>query len=262
MFNNSTSPSDLAYPVKNLSFFEEKYLDYTRFKIDDTIILICESMGVCTSIINIIVFLNKKLRVNTIFKVLTVMSIADFFYLGLSHIKYISKLYCASNDMFKCLSKMKQIDHIFYLIVDQYITSCLAIFNIMIEIYLTIDRLLMVCNSHWLKKIKTKIMIEVIGGIAIFYYLPVFFLWTVVEEVYIVQETGQIASIYSQLPSPFGDSAAGKSIPITLSFIRVFNVTIVLLTLNVINIIKFRSYFAKKSNIKFKPTSKILIFLD
>lgn len=139
---------------------------------------------------------------------------------------------------------------IFKIIIDNYFTSCLAIFVILIEINLSIQRLLILKNTTLcIINQDYKIITFILFLFALIYYLPQLFIQNILSTRYISKNntnTSMIRVSYSLVNTKFGNSLAGNYIPISLTIIRIILGTIVLTFINIINVIEIKKIFSNK----------------
>lgn len=112
-------------------------------------------IGVCTNLINIVVFLNPLLYDRS-FKYMLANSISALIYLTFFIIDfYILKEFCDSG----CDISYTHHAQMFFFLVDDYFSSVCAFFCILIDIILSMERLFVVKNKPYLAKIPQGIVI-------------------------------------------------------------------------------------------------------
>jgi hypothetical protein len=133
-----------------------------------------------------------------------------------------------------------------YVIVD-YLTSCMAIFNILIQIYLTIQRLFLVLNRKFTYQLNTIYVFAILIFISLLFYSPMLFIQQVniTEGSNFSNNTNKTIS-YSIVPSDLGKTIFGKTMLVVMPVLRIGLATIVLPVLNIIKLIFFRKYFQRK----------------
>ena len=198
---------------------------------------IISSFGAISNLINVIIFLNPKLK-NQTYRLMLIISIANFFYLFFCAFQIIS-------DCGDCIISKSYLSKLYDLCIGDYLSSCLAIFIIFIEITISVKRYMILSNSLRFQTIPINFIIIILFSISILFYLPVLYLKNV-QEINANSTTNEM--VYKLIPSEFGKSSFGKSIPIILASIRLFLATIVMSTLNILTTIKFR----KRLKLKFK----------
>jgi hypothetical protein len=203
-----------------------------------------ELFGVLTNLINIIIFSNKTFKDKT-FTYLLYHSISECTYLLLAYVTLISHCgnYCTylfTKSLFIQLVKVY---------IDYYFTSCLAIFAIMLEITISLQRYLIVSNSTFCGLIKNgcphKICL-VLFIVSLFYYLPVLIFYRVVllttsPDVYKPVLINDIYSYFSY----------------TAIIVRGPICTLILTIINFSTLIKFRNQMKRKAVIKCDASNNI-----
>jgi hypothetical protein len=74
-----------------------------------------------------------------------------------------------------CGEKGQLSSYMSLIIVDDYLSSCLAIFNIMMEVYLSVNRLLLIKKVNLIKDVTVRTVGPICGSLALIYYLPSLF---------------------------------------------------------------------------------------
>jgi hypothetical protein len=195
------------------------------------------TFGLLTHLINIIIFSDKKFKDST-FKYLLYHSICEFTYLTLASLTAIS--YCGSfcDDSFKesLLSKIIE------LYIDDYLTSSLAIFAVMIEIMISFHRYLIVSNSSFCGVIKNGSPLKItllLFSLSLFFYLPVLIFFRIKQSatsahIYQLVKISEIYSYFSYI----------------VLAIRGPIFTLILTIINYFTLIKFKKQMVKKKTIK------------
>lgn len=197
--------------------------------------------GLITVTINISVFAKLRLK-DTTYKFLLVEAFLDFVYLtslGLSTF-FDCGMPCAFN-------KTTYISRLYSLVFDDFLTSSIAINNISIEIFLSIQRLFIMSNRPFLESIPFAPTMACISLVALAYYTPVLFLKKIVA---LAGDQYDLVSTY------FGQSNLGLCVPFVLSAIRLVLVTICLFTVNFITLAKFKKHIKIKSKLLAKISNK------
>jgi hypothetical protein len=206
--------------------------------------LIC-IFGSITNILSIIVFSNKKMK-DVSFKYMLAASFGDLIYLLL--LTYNYTVFCPN-----FINTHKFGQQIYIIIVKQYLTSCLAIFTILIDLILSIQRYFILSNdkrSYLFKPYKCIILIVFI--ISFIFYMPVLFQNNILAK--INSESDNIVE-YSLIETEFGKSSMGNYLLIILSLIRIFLGIILLSFINLINAIIFRKRFENRLKSKIRLTN-------
>lgn len=198
--------------------------------------------GATTVSINISVFANKKLTDRT-YQFLLVEAIVDLL--------YITMMGCSSliNCGTPCQSRSQTLwAQIIRFCFYEYLTSCFAINNILIEVFLSLERLCVISNRQILQKCNFKPVIIGIASFSLAYYTPVLFM-----KQFVTEDDG---ITYRLVLTSFGKSRAGRLFPGILSFVRLVLATIVLFSINMTTFVKFKRHVKKKSKLKGNFQSK------
>lgn len=213
--NNQTSNND-DYDL-NIDYYIEE------------VILI---FGLFTVSINIIVFAELRFK-DTAYKFLLLEAIVDFIYLLLLSLSIF--VYCGT----PCSAVYTSIwGKLYNLAIDDYLTSGLAINNILIEIVLSLQRLFIITNKPWLSDISFLKTSLVIGVVSLLFYLPLLILNKIVQigpnEYSLVAASGHVL-----------DSV----IPTLISSLRLFLATVGLFSINLVTFVHFKRHMKRKSKL-------------
>lgn len=215
----------------------------TLFSIDILFLLpigfIC-ILGVAFNSLNITVFLNPKMKDPT-FKYMLAMSISNLFYNGF--LSYAIALYCSECSISKTYGTQ-----VFVIFIDHYLTSCLAIFSNLVEIILSLQRYFILTNNIYSKNISYRWAISIIAFISFVFYLPSLFSDKIAE-------TNNTTIYYTVVPNEFGKSTTAVHIGIAWSVIRIILSSIILSSINILNVIEFRKL--SKKRIKLRTSNEI-----
>jgi hypothetical protein len=224
----------------------------------EPIIKLLRLISIVTSMISLRVLLSRKLKGDT-YTILGVISIGDFAYSSLMLFYSTLSYFCAG---LMCNNEFNYLFLLFFIIISEYVTSCLALFNIMTETYLTYMRLKSLTNARLgnvkSKKMKTKRIILIIFTISFVVYVPVLFSYKIEDE-----KSSQLSYpfyVNKLSKTKFGKTKLQKAILMTLSLARIIFVTIVLLFLNMWTMINFRKYMEKKADLKSNSVNRSMIF--
>lgn len=192
-------------------------------------------IAVTTSILNIIVFLNPVLKDST-YRLLLITSIIELIYSFLLAMYYfIQEPFC----IFLCTSGNQFIRCLLIILVENYLTSCLFVMNILIELWQSLKRLFLISNKKSVEKITVPIAMIIICFVSCIFYAPVMFLKKIVYS----NETQH----YKLENTEFGKTDFGRLIPFILSIIRLQLATTILIFLNIFTFFRFKKYFMRKS---------------
>lgn len=205
--------------------------------------------GVITNTLNIAVFFNPKMK-DPSFKYMRAIAFSDLVYLGLASYSFME--FC-----FDCPSYYSFQMQAYIIYVDMYASSCLAIFNVFLDIALSLQRLSIILNRKFSDKTHC-CLISILFLIAFFYYSPVLVLTSVIPFSS-KNGTNTSESFFRAAPNEYGNTLAGKITPIVLTAFRIFLGLIVLTLINVKNVyhlkkrfnFNLRNKFENSSNFKF-----------
>lgn len=211
-----------------------------------TIPIVC-LFGVVTNGLNIAVFLNSRMKDPT-FKYMLAISISNFLYTGLLSYGYV--VYCD-----ECTLNKSYGTQVFKIIVNNYISSSLAVFSNLVEIYLSMQRYFILTNKNNLQTISYKLVLFILFIVAALYYVNVLFCYDIIKYEY-VYEDQVLFTHHSTALSNYSRSDFGKAITLTFVTMRIVLSTVVLPSINVVNLYLFRKIFKKKleTKLKFNPS--------
>jgi hypothetical protein len=130
--------------------------------------------------------------------------------------------------------------------ISDYLTSCLALFNVLLEIFITLERLYSVTNLLPSTKSSTKIIVVslVIFIISFTVYTPVLFMDHVEMKLYQDPEMG--FKQYQLGKTAFGKSQAASIIMNSINIFRVFLFSFVLFILNLITVVRLKRHLLRR----------------
>ena len=186
--------------------------------------------GMITNLFNIIVFVNPKMKKPT-FRLMFIMSVNDFIYLGLCF--PLSIVFCEN-----CQQAKYSEWYTNYLIyIDEYLTSGQAIFCILIEIVLSVDRYRIITNKKYVNNFSYRWRIMIAFILSALFFLPVIFFQKKTTR---NSECSSLVNLENKLPL----------LSLILTMIRLMLGVIVLSVINFINLAKFSKMFRVKAFIK------------
>lgn len=147
---------------------------------------------------------------------------------------------CAYQESAKCHTYTHLTFILLYVILSEYLTSCLAIFGILFELYITLHRILIIKESSWSWKIRSLSITQislVLFSISFLIYMPYLFSYSVKS---IVTNNGE--TIYRLYRTSFGRSHIFTVYMNIVSGLRLALVTFVLFILNcfLVNLVRYR----------------------
>lgn len=183
------------------------------------------AFGTFTNIINVLVFVNPKLKELT-YKYMLIKSLSNLAYLALSFANQFL------NACVLCSWAVTYWANVYNLVSGLYMQSCLIVFRVLIEIVISIHIYSMLVNRLWLNKFSYKLICIILLAISLVYYAqkPFACLITLIPN----------TTVYYVAYSEFGLTRANYIINIAQGVVRVFLTVVVLTILNVLNVNKFR----------------------
>lgn len=184
------------------------------------------------------------------------IALADTFYsLSMLLLGFMNTVYTSNpQEMSKHL-----IGHIYCLMIiyiSDYLTSCLALFTILIEVFLTTQRICLLSNANLRKKRahvrSTRSVILGLAVVSFLAYIPLLFM-TRLE-----QERGR----FILKKTPFGRTYIAEYIKSVLSVTRLGLVTLVLLVLNLVAIVRYKSFYLRKKRLKNLSRTTFIVLVE
>jgi hypothetical protein len=211
------------------------------------------------SLLNTTVLASPRLKDN-LYKYLMLISIADFLYSGSVFVMGVFARLCYAEDPIYCTSSVYHSFLVIYILLSEYVTSCLAFLNIVTENFITLQRIVLISNMQsFLRTVSFKRVCFGLSLTIFSIYVPVLFM-SKIDTIEIKDPLNGHSKIdYRLNGTDFGRSPLAKSIVTTLNMIRIGLVTVVLLILNILAIIKFRQYLNRKQHLS--KISILFLFL-
>jgi hypothetical protein len=263
-FNLTTGENTSLESICPPSGYEKKAPSDSNSNLYLVLQLLVGSTGMLTSLVNISVLSRRSvLSSSVLFKHLLIMSTSDFLYSALfvlaCPLKQCQPSSTACGLATQCVALFVDIGF------NDWLTSCIAIFIILTELFLSLERLFVVMNRTLISVSKIKYFYMCMGVLSLAYYAPVLFLKRIVQHsttetscgLSVSNSTNSTLQFEYELTA-FGRSQAGKLVIIVLSSIRFLLATIVLLALNLFTMYKL-NYFSihKDSMMTSKHTHSI-----
>ena len=196
--------------------------------------------SIITNIINIAVFSHSSLR-DTTYNFMMVVAITDLCYCCFAFESFTLSNICGSYT-FICGSYTQYIALINERIIADFLSSCLAIYSISSEIFLTVQRIFIIRNINFLKDLTVKKVGPIIASISAIYYLPTWFFYGTKESGVVYTFKNQTYIEYVRYSTDFGKSVTGTYLGLVMQIGRIVLVLGVLLVLNIVSIIFFHKY--------------------
>jgi hypothetical protein len=203
--------------------------------------------GFFTNLINIIVFLNPKMK-DISFKYLLSTSVSDLFYLFLLSYSFIVQ--CSD-----CPLHNTYFTQFYDFVIFHYINASLAIFCIFTDIVLSLLRYSILKNKFFfLQSLKYYKVIGFLFLLSFIYYSPLLFFKKIIQNNNQNQNNYSNETLiskdyieYSEVNNSIGSSIYGQITPIILQSIRIILAMFVLTGINIINVIEFRKRYSNRS---------------
>jgi hypothetical protein len=235
---------------ENTSLISELDLNYSDFALarvptsisSGSMLFFFRYMAISFSLLNISVLLNKKLK-ESLYRFLLIMATVDTLY-GI-FVLSIVWTECPKENPNECSPYLYLVHLILFIGVSEYLTSCLALFNILLEIFLTTQRIFLISNLQIYRNASVKRVCFALLFISLIFYSPVLFM-NQITSLYSKNEHSSRVVNFKRVRTEFGKTEYIKWTLIGLNSTRVALVTIVLLILNIVAIIKFNQYFERK----------------
>ncbi len=192
-------------------------------------LFIC-TFGAATNFCIILVFTSPKLK-EPIFKYMLILSISDLVYCSLASVENLAR--CRTCHFYT--SYFRQVYSIY---IINYFTSCLAIFNVFIDLVISIERCLIITNNKCLRNVSTKLILSIIFVVALLYYLPMLF-------IYDIKSSGN-NNVYKLETTQFARTI-GNNVLIVLHVARLIFSIIILPLMNIITAWRLQRLFKKRS---------------
>jgi hypothetical protein len=200
-----------------------------------------------TSLVSSGMFLNKVTFKDPTYRLLLAECLGDFLYSSLTACTII---------LFRMYGFSWPMQVYFYVVYD-YLLSCLAIDTILIELYLSVQRLFILLNrAYCLKSFPSVLVVLVVHLTGLVYYVPCLFLETVVQ-INISNESSSSTLLLSFNKSSFATTPLGSLVMPVLSLVRLALSTLVMFPINLITLYEFKKLIARKANLKSNNLSVI-----
>jgi hypothetical protein len=233
----------MAASISNVSRFEPKPVRI-YFEMEPLTVLVFEtlrSLAFLTSLLSIKVLTSLRTSI-LVYKYIKLMSVADAFYTGALLVFRVLELLCAKSPAESCPS-IQYAFLVSYIWISDYFTSCLAFFNILMEIFVQIQRMLIVMNRLSAVGLSSRGRL-----VSIFIFLVAFTIYTP----YLFMKRVSVQSVkhgrvkYQLVLTEFGQSELSISIVNVINSARMFLIVVVLFVLNLITLVRFRMFLKRR----------------
>jgi hypothetical protein len=226
-FNNSTTPFSIISLIP---------IGFTWSSVSRVIVT---AFSILTNFVNIIVFVNPKLKDPSYSYMLTI-AISNFLYSIFTHI-YVVTFYCLA-----CATYNTYFSSLFSIYFGNYAAAALGLFRITIECMLSLNTLCILTNRTWLttfsqNSLKFFILISLflISSAVLYSFVPFgHYIGTYVDSKGNTRYTDSFSSFIS---SPFSTNMS-----IAVGSLRILLIVLVECPLNILNVIEFRKRYGAK----------------
>ena len=219
--------------------------------------------GILTNLLNILVFLNAKMK-DISFKYLLVTSISDLFYLVILSYSFIDL--CTD-----CPLNNTYFTKFYDIFLFHYVAASLAIFCILTEIFLSLIRLSVLKKNNYLLSINYFKILAFLFLISFIFYSPLTLFKQIIPIIINKNNSNNSTNDYieyTEVKTQLGSSSFGTITTIVLQSIRMILAMIILTSINIMIVIEYRkrysnrfknqTFFISKGNIY----RKFLILID
>nr|QVK45840.1 G protein-coupled receptor [Proales similis] len=202
-------------------------------------------LGVIANFLCLLGFWKLRLE-HEIFMFMKLISLVDLFYLIFMALSFLPRCqpWCRFSDDY--------LVQLYLLTIDYYLTSCMAIFNILIDLTISVQRFLIVSNVKVFEKLRFWRIVIPIGLVSLVYYTPELFTKRIVQVQLSDTERGANSTRigFALEPNAFGETQASRLILSMLGIIRGPVSLVILLIVNAGTIIQFRSLLERKKRLR------------
>ena len=201
-----------------------------------------------TNAICIAVFLSPKMK-DISFKYMLAQSISDFVYSF--SLSFQILYYCPIDQI-----RLSLANQLYFLIIPWIVTSALAIFYILVAIWISLRSYLIFKNKKCLENISHKKIISFLLLFSFIYYFPAIFQNKIVPVNILNNSTKANETFYVSRKTDFANSIIGKTVYTFLEALRIFLNSIMLPFINVLILIESKNRFKKKFQLQAKHTDQ------
>jgi hypothetical protein len=194
---------------------------------------------------NIFVLSRAQLK-DSSYKFMCINSINNLIYILIS----ISYPILAAIFHFEISNEKKSfLELLFFLIAIEYLNNCFALFNILMQLFLTIQRIFLLMNKPFFKNV---FIWKVTFAFYLFSFVfnsPLFSIQTIRQRTEGGKNNQTVIEYYSLAPTSFGQTSFGRQVRPILISIRLLLICVVLSALNLFNYYLFKKYAQRKNNL-------------
>ena len=200
--------------------------------------------GAISNAICVAVFLSPKLK-DVSFKYMLAHSISDLIYMGSLTFQFLIN-YPLDN------IRLHLAVHLYNIILYTFFTSILAIFSILVEIWISFQRYFMIKKIKYFANISYTKGISTLTFISFVYYFLSAFIYKIVSIDVYDYSTKTNKTFFILEKTYFAQSAAGKILFIFLEILRIFFNSILLSIINVLFMVEFKKISLKRAQLRAK----------
>ena len=226
--------------------FVEKSLPFVAMPI------ICV-FGMVTNGLNAAVFMHPRMK-DASFKYLLFMSLTEMVYLSLNVMLFIT--YCDD-----CHVTRTYATQVYLLISREFLSRSFIMFNILCNIFLSLQRYMILKNRAYMKTTSHIYLIGFLFVFSLVYYLPVFSLRRISVIKADLHNVTTSENEYKLEYNEFGSSLEGKLVITLLQSFRFFLGSIVLGVFNFLNIYELKKRFSRNAFNSESPSNLIYSYL-
>jgi hypothetical protein len=195
--------------------------------------------GMVTNGLNAAVFMHPRMK-DASFKYLLFMSLTEMVYLGMNVMLFVT--YCD-----ECHITRTYATQVYLLISREFLSRSFIMFNILCNIFLSLQRYMILKNRAYMKSTSHIYLISFLFVFSLIYYLPVFSL----RRISLIQNDSNnnvtTSDEYRLENNEFGSSLEGKLVLTLLQSFRFFIGSLVLGFFNFLNIYELKKRFSRNA---------------
>ena len=213
------------------------------FNIESGVICI---LGVLTNSLNAAVFIHPKMK-DISFRYLLAISLGEILYLGMESVIF-------ANNCEDCELKKSYSYQIYYIYLTDYLCRVIALFIIFCEVFLSIQRFMVLLNKEFLNKKSVYYLFFSLLAISFLIYMPANFM----DRIVLIENINKNLTIqgYIHERNEFGQSLTGKAIFITITMIRATLGSVVIFILNIFILYEFRKRNRRHNSLNRSTTNR------
>ena len=229
--------------------------DFFPFHIK-AIVLFSQILAVFFSLCIIFILFKSKFK-DKFFRILLIIACSDLAYSSLILVLSFITLICYSENLI-CPLVFYYIMSLGFIVINEFISSSLSLFVILIEIFLTIQRISIMKNFKWVRKNKNiNLILIFLFIISILIFTPKLFMYKINLSYFYKSKKPKL--IHDVFATKFGDSNKA-SIILGISIFRITLITVILPVLNVIMFAIYKQYLKQKLKFPAQYQSKLLLY--